>query len=377
MGIGQVSVSNVNRNQGSFPEIERQFLYIGTGGNASNHGQLLALSGDSDLDALLGETDSNLKTQLLAARQNAGQNWQAYAVSIAQGGDWQTALDLVLEKPSNLDVEAVAVCEFPVDQTAISAAQAKMADVRAVYARLMTVHYAVPGIAADETWGAWLTQIKSLADGLVANRVSLVPQLHGNNLGVVTGRLCNRSVSIADTPMRVNTGALVGLGPDPVDTNGDPLTMGVISELAKNRFSVPQWYAGYNGVYWADHPLLDNAGGDFQVYENLRVLDYLARRIRVLAIARIADRGLNSSPKSIAFNSTYFMRPLREASRSTEIGGQPFPAMIQPPADGDIQITWVSNTEVEIYIQAAPWQCPKKIGVFLMLDLARGLEQAA
>ncbi|GAA4649031.1 DUF2586 domain-containing protein [Kistimonas scapharcae] len=377
MATGQVNVNNINRNQGSFPDIERQFLYIGVGGNAANNDKLLPLSGDSDLDALLGNDASDLKTQLIAARQNAGQNWQAYVIPIVQDGDWEAALDSVMEKPHDLDVEAVAVCTFPADKAAVESAYAKMEDIRSRFARFMTCHMAVPGIAADEDWTAYLAKIKALNNGVAANRVSLVPQLHGNNLGVVTGRLCNRAVSIADTPMRVNTGPLVGLGDDPKDSAGTPLTMGIITELSKERFSVPQWYAGYNGMYWADHMMLDNPGGDFQVYENIRVLDYLARRVRVLAIGKIADRSLNSTPKSIAFNTTYFMRPLRESSRSTEIGGQPFPAMIQPPEDGDIVITWISLTEVEIYIQAAPYQCPKKIGVFLMLDLARGLESAA
>lgn len=374
MAIGQVTVSNVNRMQGGFTEVERQFLYIGAGAAGASEDALLALNGDSDLDALLGETASELKTQLEAARSNAGQNWQAYAINTT--GTWTDALDMALEQPNNLEPEAVVVTTPVVDSSEVNAAYTAAMDALAKYARFLTIHLCVSGIdlTVEETWAQYTARIKPIISGVAGNRVSVTPQLHGNNLGVVTGRLCNRSVSIADSPMRVRTGPLVGLGETPVDFDGNPLTMAHLTDLAQSRFSVPQTYAGYNGTYWADHMMLDNDGGDFQVYENLRILDYCARRVRKLAIAKIADRALNSTPKSIAFHQTYFARPLREASRGVVIGGEPFPAMIRAPEEGDVVINWVSRTEVEIYIQAAPFECPKKIGVYLMLDLTRGLE---
>nr|WP_230413526.1 DUF2586 family protein [Zooshikella ganghwensis] len=68
----------------------------------------------------------------------------------------------------------------------------------------------------------------------------VVPQLHGNNVGVLAGRLCNSSVSIADSPMRVATGPLIGLGPVPKDKEGMALPSAIIVELDKIRLSVPQ-----------------------------------------------------------------------------------------------------------------------------------------
>jgi hypothetical protein len=170
--------------------------------------------------------------------------------------------------------------------------------------------------------------------------------------------------------MRVATGSLVGLGDTPVDLNGQPVDNSIFTQLDADRFSVPQTYSDYPGTYWADGNMLEVPAGDFQVIENLRVLDYCARRVRVLAIARIADRKLNSTPNSIEYNKTYFMRPLREASRTINFNGIPFPSMIQPPEEGDITIVWISKYEVEIYIKAQPFNSPKKITANLMLDLS-------
>ncbi|MEH6649979.1 MAG: DUF2586 domain-containing protein [Motiliproteus sp.] len=370
---GQVNVSNVNRMQGNFPEVERQFLYIGAGGEPSNDDKLLMLSGDSDLDALLGAGDSQLKTQIEAAKVNAGQNWQAYAISTA--GDWKSALALALEQPNNLVPEAVVVTTPVTSSAEVDDAYTEAQNALASFARPLTVMLCVTGIDdQSEDWATYTARIKAVTNLVAAPRVSVVPLLFGNDLGAVTGRLCNRAVDIADSPMRVRTGPMVDLGTLPVDVNDAPLTMAHITDLTTSRFSVPQWYSDYNGIYWADHMMLDNAGGDFQVYENLRILDYLARRVRVLAIAKIADRSLNTTPKSIAFHNTYFMRPLRESSRGVVIGGEPFPAMIKPPEEGDIVINWVSSNEVNIYIQAAPYESGKKIGMYLMLDLNRGVE---
>jgi len=140
--------------------------------------------------------------------------------------------------------------------------------------------------------------------------------------------------------------------------------------LSNARFSVPQWYPGYDGMYWADHMMLDVEGGDFQVYEYRRILDYLARRVRVLAIGRIADRRLNDTAKSISANQTYFARPLREASLPITILGVEMPPMIESPIADAISIVWSSNTNVAIAITATPYKCPKSITLYLGLDLS-------
>ncbi len=374
MSIGQVIVTQLNMQQGEPVEAERVFLYIGKAANPDNLHKILSIGADSDLDELLGSGDSDLKTHISAAVLNAAtDSFYCYAIPIDPAtDDWVKVLDTAMDKPFDLQVEAVVLTTEITDANEIKSAQAAMISTMTSYGKYLTAQMCCSGIdKATETWADYAARIKALITGQVADRVAVVPNLHGNNLGVVCGRLCNPAVTVADTPMRVATGALINLGDDPVDKNGIELSMADISDMSNARFSVPQWYAGYAGTYWADQMLLDTETGDFQVYENRRVLDYLARRVRLRAIARIADRYLNSTPKSIANNKTYFMTPMRVAAQPIIIGPLEFPGIIQPPKEGDLTITWKSRTEVVIGFCAAPHDCPKKIWIYMALDLTR------
>lgn len=80
------------------------------------------------------------------------------------------------------------------------------------------------------------------------------------------GRLCNRAVTIADSPSRVKTGPVVGLnvtGKLPVDKDGVELGLATLQALNKARFSVPMWYPDYDGYYWLTASRLMLRGGRF------------------------------------------------------------------------------------------------------------------
>jgi len=372
MAVGSVTIVKVDGIQGDFSEVERLFLYLGKIADPDLAGEIIPIGADSDLDQVLGAGDSELKTQISAARQNSrNSNFACYAIGVPDGGDWKEVLYSALDKPADLNIEAVALCSPVASKLEVESCMTAASEVLTRFSKFVTVIGCVSGIdSATETWGDCIARLGALVDGVVADRVSLVPLLHGNDLGVVCGRLCDPAVSIADTPMRVATGALIGLGEAPVDKGGSPLIMTTISELSAKRFSVPQWYGGYDGVYWADMMTLAAEASDYEVYENLRVVDYCARRVRTLAISRIANRRLNNTNQSISANETYFMRPLREAARPVVMNGVELPAMIQTPEDGDITITWTNRTSVSIAITARPYNCPKKITVYLGLDLS-------
>ena len=93
------------------------------------------------------------------------------------------------------------------------------------------------------------------------------------------------------------------------------------------------------------------------------------RRVYPLAVSRIGDRKLNSTPGSIEASKSIFMKPLLEMAKSIDINNIPFPGEIEPPKDGDIAITWISKYEVSIYMTVRPYNCPKKITVSIALDL--------
>jgi hypothetical protein len=364
-----VQINNLNQMQGPVTEVERHLLFIGSA--ASNTGKLLSLNTQSDFDTLLGEGESELKTNLLASRDNAGQNWTAAAYVLPEDGDWLAAVRTAQQTQS---FEGVVVLGQEWDQAGINAAHALNQELIAKWGRWQFMLLAVPGIVStgegSQDWSEYETTLATLQDGIAASSVSLVPQLWPNLAGVYAGRLCNRAVSIADSPCRVKTGALVGLGNKPVDKAGITLPLATLQTLEQNRYSVPMWYPDYDGTYWADGRTLDAEGGDYQVIENLRVAYKTARRMRLRAIARIGDRSFNSTPGSTAAAIMYFGKDLREMAKATTINGQPFPGDIASPKDGDISIQWTAKNLVSVYVVVRTVDCPKGITVNIMLDLS-------
>lgn len=367
MALGKISVNNLNLGQGAVTEIERYFLFIGPA--AKNVGKLLTLNTDSDLDNDLGAADSDLKTQLIAARANGGDRWACLAAPIGAEGDWAPALEHAQQQ--GYSVEGIVITKPVTTGPELLAMSDAAEQLGARYGRRSFVLAASAGILPSATWSDYLTEQKAITNGFAAPRVAVVPLLHGNDLGVLAGRLANAACSIADTPMRVASGPLRGLGLVPADKDGIPLPSSVRSELDKARFSVSQTYPDYEGVYWGDANLLDTAASDFQVLEHLRLADKAARQVRPLLIRRIGDRRLNNSPASMAANTSALMAPLRRMAKAVKFAGEVFPGEIQPPRDGDLVIVWKSNTQVEVFIRIRPHNCPKDITANIALDLSQ------
>ena len=370
-----VTISQKNRYNGTTTEIERVVLFVGYGD--TNTGKTLALNIGTDLDAAFGENDSLLKQIVTAAANNAGQNWFAYAHVMAapkEGDpdakadeDWMSA---VTASQSVASAEGV-VLAFDVDDVAtINRATEMRTTLQAKNGRFVWFALAVGGPEDAETWADYQARMAKLANGVASPGVQLVPRLWGGEPGVLAGRLCNRSVTVADSPARVATGAVTALGSDtlPVDGTGVEIDLGVLQALEKLRYSVPMWYADYAGIYWSDGRTLDVDGGDYQVIENVRVVDKASRRVRLRAIPKISDRSLNSTPGSISANETYFAAPLREMSKAVEINGVPFPGEVKPPQAGDVTIAWATNTHVQIYLVVRPYESAKEISVSIELD---------
>lgn len=366
MALGQVTVDNLNLGQGAVTEIERYFLFIGPAGK--NVGQFIPLNTDSDLDATLGVPASDLKTQITAARLNGGQRWACVAAPISAEGDWETALEKAQQQ--GFSVEAAVITKPVTTAAELSDMHDAAIALNNKYGRRVFVMASVAGITAEQTWAQYVSEQKALVADLAAPRVLPVAQLHGNDLGVLAGRLAHSSVSIADSPMRVATGPVLGLGPVPMDGEKVPLPSAVRSELDRARISVSQTYPDYPGVYWGDGNMLDTPGSDFQVVEHLRITDKAARQIRPLLIRRVADRRLNNTPNSMAVNTNQLMAPLRAMAKSVKFNGEVFPGDIEPPKDGDLVLEWLSKTKVAAYIKLKPLNCPKDLTANIALDLS-------
>ncbi|WP_427192617.1 DUF2586 domain-containing protein [Serratia marcescens] len=379
-----VTVNQLNQRQGAINEVERTVLFVGRADTGP--GDLVALNAQSDIDTALADAGNALRETVRAAKVNAGQNWQAYALLVANEtslGDWPAAIEHVQDMISVEGVVAVTqLDEVSAGRTVIEAYSALRETLIAKLGRwvwfMLTVSgpTTLPGegeeAPAGVTWAEYLQFQANLAKDIAAHGVQLVPALWGNEAGALAGRLCNRSVTIADSPARVKTGAIVGLGIGssdlPVDGAGIELNLAHLRAMHDLRYSVPMWYADYEGIYWSDGLTLDVKGGDYPVIEYLRIVDKAARRVRIQAIAKIGDRALNSMPASIASHKTHFGRTLRDMSRSTQINGVTFPGEVKPPKAGDIDIAWADEKTVNIYLIVRPYESPKSITASIMLD---------
>ncbi len=372
MSLGEITVNALNLKQGPFPTVENYFLYIGEG--ATNQGTLLFLNTDSDLDVELGAADSEIKRQVVAAKANAGQNWACAVIPVADGALWDAQVDYAMNE--NVRVEAIVITTPVTAQADLTAMQAKALSLIATFGR--RVNFIATAVAIDGTpvtgqsWSEYITAVNSLTDTLAADRVQIVPYIYDDAVGIYAGRLCNDQTSVADTPMRVATGTIVGQDQSTLPTDKDGIIYSNAHAKALNdqRFSVPAFYADYEGVYWSDGQVLDVVGGDFTVIENLRVVDKAARMVRIVLIGLIGDRRFNSTPIGEAWALSKLSKPLRIMSRSTNFQGIPFPAELKPPQDGDIAITWITRTQVEVFLIARPFAIPKDITANIVLDLS-------
>ena len=372
MALGKITVNALNLAQGDFPTVERYFLYVGVA--PTNVGNIVFINGDTDLDTVLGSATSDLKTQLKAAKANAGQNWACVAAPVANGALWAPAVDKAMNQ--DVKVEAIVICSPVTAAADLTAMQTKASDINATFGRrlfFMASAIAIdPTAGTGQTWSAYITAMTALVSGVSANRVVVVPRISADALGILAGRLCNDQASVADTPMRVQTGALIGLSPEglAVDKDGVRYNNAHAKALNDVRFSVPQLYADYPGVFWSDGQTLDAPTGDYAVIENLRTVDKAARAVRLVLISLVGDRRFNSTTVGEAWAINNLMRPLREMSKSYTFNGIPFPSELKAPVDGDVAINWVTHTRVEVYMLARMFEIPKEITANIVLDLS-------
>ena len=365
MAQGKVSVTSLQTGSGATKEVERSVLFIGVG--TSNLGSIVAINAQSDLDALISAADSALKTQIKSWVRNGDDLVSGWAIPINQGDDIMALIDKAMDQ--NISPEIIVITTPMTGKAEVESYQAKALEVLSSHARRIRFLLAAPGLVALQTWAAHLTALTPLIDGVVGDRVAVVPLLIGDELGGVAGRLCKRSVTIADSPMRVQTGAL-SLLPLPVDNDGAPLTSAVTAALDAIRFSCVQFYPDFDGTYFGDVNMLDAEGGDYQTIESGRIVDKVARRVRIIAIYQVKNRRLNNSPSGIAFGKRVMAKPMREMAKSINIGADKFPGEIHEPKDDSISLTFINARQLRVMIKVQPIDSPSEILIGIMLDKA-------
>lgn len=375
-----VTITQLNTYSGAARAIERTLLYVGHA--KANQGTVQAVTANSDMDAIFGTDDGLLKGNVKAALLNAGQNAFCYACILpdaapiegraakgAKAGEplW---VDAIRQAQQLVAVEGAVLVEPVSTPAEINAAQALRVEINNTFDRWVWFALSVEGIGAAQSWAEYVATLTALQKGIAAAQVMLVPEIFGHDIGVLAGRLCNAAVTVADSPARVATGPLVGLKSTdkPTDKDRKAIDLATLQALARVRYSVPMWYADYDGLYWADGVTLDVEGGDYQAIEYVRTVDKVARRVRLMAIPKIANRTLNSTPGSIASHEMLFSAPLREMSKTQQINRVTFPGEVKPPQSGDVSILWKDKDTVSINIVVRPYASPKTIQVGIQLD---------
>ena len=254
MALGSVTVNNLDLGQGSPTAVECLNLFTGVAGSSDVTDQVHAINMSTDLDDLLGTTSSNLKTQVQAAVNNGGQNWFGYLLPLSNSAD---LLDSVDDAVGQVSVESVVCCDPVSSKSELEDMHAKAESMIGKYQRRTFFQAAFRELDTSndgESWSDYASAAKAITDNVAAERVVVVPMLYPDFLGTLAGRLANKSVSVADSPMRVATGSLVGNYADrPVDAKGRPLDKSVLLDLHDNgRFTVPTWYEDYDGTYTSD-----------------------------------------------------------------------------------------------------------------------------
>ncbi len=131
MSLGVVQVNKLNLLQGDIADVERYFLFIGRG-SGTNEGSILTVNTDTDLDEVLGADTFNLKTQVAAAKANAGQNWGAAVLPLDDVMTVALAVDYAME---NMNAEAIVITDPVTTSAEVEALQFKAKNIMAKYMR--------------------------------------------------------------------------------------------------------------------------------------------------------------------------------------------------------------------------------------------------
>ncbi len=174
-----VTVNRVNQLLGETNEVERTVLFIGTG--TKNTGKTTAVNTQSDFDALLGEADSQLKRDVLAAMSNAGQNWWGFVHVLAADSEPDAWVKAVLAAQVSCSVEGVVLCNDISTKAEINQAVKLRADLIAKYGRWVWFILATQGIQEEEGQADYLARVAILGTALRKKRCSWFPGSGGMN----------------------------------------------------------------------------------------------------------------------------------------------------------------------------------------------------
>ncbi|PSW56686.1 DUF2586 domain-containing protein, partial [Photobacterium kishitanii] len=139
MAIGQVEVNNLNLGQGSAPEIERHFLFIGRTAKTELQGTVTRINAATNLDDVVA--NDALGNNVIAAQANGKQNWTAAIYGLGDAASWEDAIDHANQSDS---FEAVVLVDVTTDKAQFDLMQAKAESLTSKLGRWIFILAATP-----------------------------------------------------------------------------------------------------------------------------------------------------------------------------------------------------------------------------------------
>ena len=196
--LGTVQINNLNLKQGELTSVENYMLFTGiAAADCQNTGKIVTIDQSTDMDAVLGATASDLKTQVAAARLNAGQNWYGCVLPYTVAESTPDAMDAAFESAVNtamehVKVEAIIRTDPVTRATSVEAMQALAEGIMAKYMRPLWIMARAPQFnSTSQTFADYQALASALQAGIAADQVMLTVSLWGHEMGTLAGRLAS------------------------------------------------------------------------------------------------------------------------------------------------------------------------------------------
>ena len=188
-----------------------------TGLPATGHGlpvgSQVTIAGTTNYDGTVAIEPETTVDEIVITATYAAETIGAGATATVDE-DWQDVIDLALP---GCDPEFIVVSKPITAGTALTDLQTRAVALLVLYRRMFIIaawRGYLPGTDAD--WSAYLTASNAITTGIDAARVLVVPQVFGNELGALAGRvqkvLDEPTPRISRSPMRVESGSVVSPG---------------------------------------------------------------------------------------------------------------------------------------------------------------------
>jgi hypothetical protein len=356
MALNQITTEVISDGGGAITSPLHVALFVGEA--PKKNGELTTI--DASVDAVETFGAGTLADQIEGWKTHAN-GAMAYVLTVADGGNIIDAIKGALER---VEPELVVVTKPATGKQDLIDLEASLKQIAAEHAVFSGGIIAAPAIdAGTQTWDQYATALQPITDGVSLEKLAVVPLVYPNALGALAGRLCNASYSIAESTGRVASGGYL-LNGDPVDSAGKPYTNTAAKRLADNRFTVPQFYASKEGVFFTDTVVLGGDGNDYQAISTVRLANEITRQLLIVLLDMINNRSVNNSTAGLASAKKRLLKPLLELAKKDSSGvGQ-----IQAPTDQDIHLSFVGPKHLTVAATFGEIGSPSKINLTIAVN---------